>query len=104
MRCPSDKPGNRARDDVEHKVEPEPKLADLRIGSEEGEAARNQASYDPAGAQRRIASGDANSHFDWDKTKMDPERMEEELAKLPSESDRKAIRSMLESRERSEKE
>lgn len=35
---------------------------------------------------------------------MDPERMEEELEKLPSESDRKAIRSALENRERSEKE
>lgn len=35
---------------------------------------------------------------------MVPERMEEELAKLPSESDRQAIRSVLESREGSEKE
>lgn len=52
----------------------------------------------------RIASGSVNSHFDWDKAKMDPERMEKELAKLPSESDRKAIRSALENRERSEKE
>lgn len=46
--------------------------------------------------RRRIASGDANSHFDWDKAKMCPERMEEELAKLPSESDGEAIRSALE--------
>lgn len=63
-----------------------------------------KASYDPAGAQRRIASGGANSHFDWDKAKMGPERMEEELAKLPSGSDREAIRSALESRSDSEKE
>jgi len=54
--------------------------------------------------RRRIASGDANSHFDWDKAKMCPERMEEELAKLPSENDREAIRSALESHSDSEKE
>lgn len=34
--------------------------------------------------------------FDWSKAKMGPERMEENLAKLPSESDREAIRSVLE--------
>lgn len=37
----------------------------------------------------------ANSHFDWDKAKMDPEQMEEELAKLPSESDRDFINRVL---------
>lgn len=73
-----------------------------KIGEEE--YLRWKASYDPAGAQRRIASGGANSHFDWGKAKMDPERMKKELAKLPSESDRQAIRSVLESREGSEKE
>lgn len=65
-----------------------------KIGEEE--YLRWKASYDPAGAQRRIASGGANSHFDWDKAKMGPERMEEELAKLPSKNDREAIRSALE--------
>ena len=65
-----------------------------KIGEEE--YLRWKASYDPAGAQRRIASGGANSHFDWDKAKMGPKRMEEELAKLPSENDREAIRSALE--------
>ena len=35
---------------------------------------------------------------------MGPERLEEELEKLPSESDREAIQSILENRERSEKE
>lgn len=65
-----------------------------KIGKEE--YLRWKASYNPAGAQRRIASGDANSHFDWGKTKMGPEQMEEELAKLPSESDGEAIRSALE--------
>lgn len=64
---------------------------------------RCKASYNPAGAQRRIAGGGANSHFDWDKAKMDPERTEEELAKLPSESDREAIRTMLENRTDSER-
>ena len=44
----------------------------------------------PPLAQRRIASGGANSHSDWDNAKMGPERMEEELAKLPNESDRTA--------------
>lgn len=73
-----------------------------KIGEEE--YLRWKASYEPAGAQRRIASGDANSHFDWDKTKMDPERMEEELTKLPSESDREAIRSILENRDDLKKE
>lgn len=34
---------------------------------------------------------------------MGPERMEEELAKLPSESDIETIRSVLESRSNSEK-
>ena len=50
-----------------------------------------KASYNPEGAQRRIVGGGANSHFDWDKAKMNPERMEEELAKLPSEEDRKKV-------------
>ena len=73
-----------------------------KIGEEE--YLRWKASYDPAGAQRRIASRGANSHFDWGKAKMGPERMEEELAKLPrSENDRQTIRSVLESRECSEK-
>ena len=72
-----------------------------KIGEEE--YLRWKASYKPAGAQRRIASGGANSHFDWDKAKMDPERMKEELAKLPSESDIETIRSVLESRSNSEK-
>lgn len=49
-------------------------------------------------------SGGANSHFDWDKAKMGPEWMKEELAKLPSESDREAIQSILENRDDSEKE
>lgn len=57
----------------------------------EEEYLRWKSAYDPAGAQRRIAGGGANSHFDWDKAKMNPERMEEELAKLPSESDRDFI-------------
>lgn len=56
---------------------------------------RWKASYDPAGAQRRITSGDVNSHFDRDKAKMGPERMKEELAKLPSESDRYFINRAL---------
>lgn len=72
-----------------------------KIGEEE--YLRRKASYDPTGAQRRIASEGANSHFDWDKAKMGPERMEEELAKLPSENDRQTIRSVLESRECNEK-
>lgn len=72
-----------------------------KIGEEE--YLRWKASYDPTGAQRRIASEGANSHFDWDKAKMGPERMEEELAKLPSENDRQTIRSVLESRECNEK-
>lgn len=55
-----------------------------------------KASYDPAGAQRRITSGGgANSHFDRDKAKMGPERMEEELTKLPSGSDRYFINCAL---------
>lgn len=70
----------------------------------EEEYLRWKASYDPAGAQRRIAGGGANSHFDWDKAKMGPERMKEKLAKLPNENDREAIRSALENRKRSEKE
>lgn len=69
----------------------------------EEEYLRWKASYEPAGAQRRIASEGANSHFDWDKAKMSPERMKEELAKLPSESDIETIRSVLESRSNSEK-
>lgn len=73
-----------------------------KIGEEE--YLRWKASYDPAGAQRRIASGGANSHFDWGKAKMGPERMEEELEKLPSESDREAIRSILENRDDLKKE
>lgn len=56
---------------------------------------RWKASYDPAGAQRRFTSGGANSHFDRDKAKMGPERMEEGLAKLPSESDRYFINCAL---------
>ena len=71
-----------------------------KIGEEE--YLRWKASYDPAGAQRRIASGGANSHFDWDKAKMGPERMEEELAKLPSEKNRETVQSALESRSDSE--
>ena len=59
-----------------------------KIGEEE--YLRWKAYCDPAGAQRRIASGGANSHSDWDNAKMGPERMEEELAKLPNESDRTA--------------
>ena len=47
--------------------------------------------------------GDANGHFDWNKAKIGPKRMEEELAKLPSESDWEAIRSMLENRSDSER-
>lgn len=35
---------------------------------------------------------------------MGPERMEEELAKLPSESDREVIRSILKNRDDSKKE
>lgn len=73
-----------------------------KIGKEE--YLRWKASYDPAGAQRRIADGGANSHFNWDKAKMDPEQMEEELAKLPSENDREAIRSILENRDDLKKE
>lgn len=73
-----------------------------KIGKEE--YLRWKASYDPAGAQRRIAGGGANSHFNWDKAKMDPEQMEEELAKLPSENDREAIRSILENRDDLKKE
>lgn len=72
-----------------------------KIGEEE--YLRWKASYDPADAQRRIASGGVNSHFDWDKAKIGPKRMEEELAKLPSESGREAIRSMLENRSDSER-
>lgn len=72
-----------------------------KIGEEEH--LRWKASYDPAGAQRRIAGGGANNHFDWDKAKMGPEWMKEELAKLPSESDIETIRSVLESRSNSEK-
>lgn len=72
-----------------------------KIGKEE--YLRWKASYNPAGAQRRIASGGANSHFDWDKAKMGPERMEEELAKLPSEKNREMVQSALESRSDSKK-
>ena len=56
---------------------------------------RWKASYDPAGAQGRITSGGANSHFDRVKAKMGPERMEEELTKLQSESDRYFINCAL---------
>lgn len=35
---------------------------------------------------------------------MDPEQMEEELAKLPSENDRETIRSILENRDDLKKE
>lgn len=73
-----------------------------KIGEEEH--LRWKVSYDPAGAQRRIASGGANSHFDWDKTRMGPEQMEEELAKLPIKNNRETIRSVLESRSDSKKE
>ena len=45
---------------------------------------RWKAEYDPAGAQKSIKSGGANSHFDWKKAKMDDERLAEELAKTPS--------------------
>lgn len=69
----------------------------------EEEYLRWKASYEPADAQRRIASEGANNHFDWDKAKMGPERVKEELAKLPSESDIETIRSVLESRSNSEK-
>lgn len=48
---------------------------------------RWKAEYDPAGAQKRIKSGGANSHFDWKKAKMGDGRLEEELVKLPSDSD-----------------
>lgn len=72
------------------------KERDWRFGKiDEEEHLRWKASYEPAGAQRRIASGGANSHFDWDKAKMDPERMKEELEKLPSEIDRNVCRSAL---------
>lgn len=50
---------------------------------------RWKAEYDPAGAQKRIKSGGANSHFDWKKAKISKNHLDEELAKLPIESDRK---------------
>ena len=48
---------------------------------------RWKAEYDPAGAQKRIKGGGANSHFDWKKAKMNDERLTEELAKTPSNNE-----------------
>lgn len=54
----------------------------------EEEYLRWKAEYDPAGAQKRIKSGGAKSHFDWKKAKISENYLDEELAKLPIESDR----------------
>lgn len=56
---------------------------------------RWKAEYDPAGAQKRIKSGGANSHFDWKKAKMGDERLEEELDKLSSTNERTRYRKAL---------
>lgn len=65
----------------------------------EKEYLRWKSAYDPAGAQRRIASGGTNGHFDWGKAKMGSERMEEDLAKLLCKTDRDKICFTLESSE-----
>lgn len=69
------------------------------IGEEE--YLRWKASYDPAGAQRRIASGVPTAISIGTRRKWVPN--EEELPKLSSESGREAIRSMLENRSDSER-
>ena len=49
--------------------------------------------YKQAGAQRRTATDAVNTHFDF--RKAHGKRLEEELAKLPLESDRDQIKEML---------
>lgn len=53
-------------------------------------------SYKQAGAQKRIAVNAVNSHFDF--RKAHGKRIEEELAKLPLESDREVVKTKLEDR------
>lgn len=50
-------------------------------------------SYKQAGAQKRTATNAVNAHFDF--RKAHGNRLEEELAKLPTEGDRKAMRQLL---------
>lgn len=54
-----------------------------------------KSEYSAAGAGKRISKPAANSHFSWQKAKMSEKHMEEELAKLPADSNRNKIRDYL---------
>lgn len=62
-------------------------------GLDEEEYASWKDSYEQAGAHRRTAVNAINSHFDY--TKSHGKHLEEELAKLPVESDQEAMRERL---------
>lgn len=62
-------------------------------GLDDDEYATWKDSYKQAGAQKRTAVNAVNAHFDF--RKAHGKRMEEELAKVPLESDREAIRDIF---------
>lgn len=50
-----------------------------------------KAKYDPAGAQKRIKNGGANSHFDWKKAKIGDRCLKAEPVNFPVENDKEQL-------------